>query len=89
MMFKDNYNNRVSKFITTQKPNNLKVSEVVAKVCTDKLCNCPKSEPGKISAHEPGCHIRERLRSSRYTINTSVTPRKFNDGCNLGVVLTD
>jgi hypothetical protein len=97
MMFKDNYHNRVSKFIATQKPNKVKVDEdaeaaTAAKANIRKLlCDCPGSEPGKINldifAHLPGCHIRKRLQTGRFTINTSVTPAKFNDGCSLGVVL--
>ena len=62
-----------------------------AKVNRHKICNCPRSEAGKVSAdidaHLPGCHIRERLKTGRYTVNISVTPRKITDGCSLGVAI--
>lgn len=84
------YHNRLSKFIANKKPNRLKVDDVT-KAKTGKLCHCPGSEPGKISldisTHEPGCRIRKRLQSSRFTVNTSVMSKKINDGFSLGVVL--
>jgi hypothetical protein len=62
-----------------------------AKVNPCKVCNCPGSELGKVSAdiraHLPGCHIRERLKTGRYTVNISVTPRKITDGNSLGVAI--
>jgi hypothetical protein len=77
-MSKNNYNNRLSKLIT-------------AKAKTGKLCRCPGSEPGKINldifAHEPGCWIRARLESGKYTVNTSVIPHKIIDGNYLGVAI--
>jgi hypothetical protein len=93
---KGNYHNLQDKFFATQKSNKMRVNDVAAaaaKVNAHTLCNCPESEPGKVSAdiraHQPGCHIRGKLKTGRYTVNTSVTPQKFNDGCNLGVVLGD
>jgi hypothetical protein len=87
-MFKDNYHNRVSKFIATEKPSKVKVDDV-AKANTRKLCNCPGSEPGKvkidIDEHLPGCRFRKR--SSQYATKTSVIPSKIVDGCSLGIVL--
>jgi hypothetical protein len=89
MMFKDNYHNRVSKFIATQKPNKVKVDDVAAKANTRKLCKCPRSEPEKvkidIDEHSPECRFRKR--SSRYATKTSVIPSKIVGGCSLGVVL--
>jgi hypothetical protein len=56
-----------------------------------RFCDCSNSSPGKISAdidsHEPGCNIRKKLQTGKYTTNVSVVPRKINDGCSLGVVL--
>jgi hypothetical protein len=90
-MSEDNYQNRISKFIATQKPNRVKVSDVAAKACTDKLCNCLNSEPGKIKlnieAHQYGCRFWKKTRSSRFSVNTSVVPRKINDGYGLGFVI--
>jgi hypothetical protein len=90
-MSKDSYHNRLSKFIAGQKPNNVRVSDVATKASTTKLCNCPNSEPGKITAdiyaHQTGCHIRGRLKSGRYTVNTSAIPRRISDGCSLGVAI--
>jgi hypothetical protein len=90
-MSKGNYHNRFDKFIATQMPNKVKVSDVAAKARAEKLCNCPNSEPGKITAHIrahlPGCHIRQRLKSGRYTVNTSAIPRRIIDGCSLGVAM--
>jgi hypothetical protein len=58
------------------------------KVSGKKFCKCPNSEPGKINleskAHVPGCPIRKKL--SRFVINTSVTPEKY-DGYSLGVAI--
>jgi hypothetical protein len=55
------------------------------------LCYCPHSEPGKVSAnisdHKIGCHIRKRLHTGRYTVSTSVMPKKISDGYSLGVVI--
>jgi hypothetical protein len=96
MMFKDSYHNRVSKFISTQKPNKVKANDVAAaaaavtaKANTRKLCECPGSEPGKvkidIDEHSPGCRFRKW--SSQYAMKTSVIPSKIVDGCSLGVVL--
>ncbi|MFL6359727.1 MAG: hypothetical protein ACJ71P_05995 [Nitrososphaeraceae archaeon] len=89
---KDNNFKRPLKDIVTKKPNSrVMISGIAAKVNLHKLCDCPNSESGKISAniasHEPGCHIRKRLQTGRYTTNTSVTPRKISDGCSLGVVI--
>jgi hypothetical protein len=89
-MSKGKYHNTISKLFAGKKPNRLKV-DYVAKAKTGKLCDCPCSEPGKInldiSAHEPGCWIRERLESGKYTVNTSVIPHKIIDGCSLGVAI--
>jgi hypothetical protein len=83
------YNNRLSKFIAAQKPDRLKVDDV-ARAKMGKLCDCPNSQPGKINldivAHELDCWIRKRLQSGRFTVNTSVIPKKINDGFSLGVV---
>ena len=91
VMSEDNYNNRQDKFIATQKPNKVKVSDVAAKACAEKLCNCPGSKPGIVSSdiddHEIGCHIRKRILSGRYGVNTSVIPRKIHDGYSLGVAI--
>jgi hypothetical protein len=76
-----------------KKPNSSRViiSGVAAKVNLHKLCDCPNSEPGKVSAdisdHEIGCHIRKRILTGRYTVSTSVIPRKISDGCSLGVAI--
>jgi hypothetical protein len=88
-MSENYYHNRFHKHIAIQSPNKLKVDDV-AKADLRKLCDCPNSEPGKvkldIEAHQHGCHFRKKLQSGQFTTNTSVTPAKFNDGCNLGVV---
>ena len=89
---KDNNFKRPLKDIVTKKPNSrVMISGIAAKVNLHKLCDCPNSESGKISAniasHEPGCHIRKRLQTGRYTTNTSLTPIKISDGCSLGVVI--
>jgi hypothetical protein len=67
------------------------VGRVVTKVNLHKICNCPGSEPGKVNAdirtHLPGCHIRERLKSGRYTVHTSAIPRRITDGCSLGLAI--
>jgi hypothetical protein len=91
------YHNRLSKFTAGQKPNpnpnRTKVSDIVAaaKASITKLCNCPKREPGKVSsdidAHLPGCHIRKRLQSGQYTINTSAIPHRISSWYGLGIVL--
>ena len=77
-MSEGNYHNRISKFIA-------------AKAKTGKLCRYPDSEPGKInldiSADDSGCWIRERLESGKYTVKTSVIPRKIIDGNSLGVAI--
>ena len=91
-MSEGNYNNRLSKFIAAQKPNRLKVDDVAkANANTTKLCDCPGSEPGKINldiyAHLSGCWIRKRLQSGRFIVNTSVLPRRINDGYGLGVAI--
>lgn len=56
-----------------------------------RLCDCPNSSPGKIStdtdAHEPGCHIRKKLQTGRYTTNTSVIPSQINDGYSLRLAI--
>jgi hypothetical protein len=89
VMSEDIYNNRFDKYIATKKPD----IDAAAKVDAHKLCNCPHSEPGKINldiyAHLPGCHIRKKLQTGRFTINTSVTPAKFTDGCSLGIALSE
>jgi hypothetical protein len=89
-MSKGSYHNRSHKFIAAEKPNR-RVMISAVKVNLHKLCDCPNSEPGKVStdtgAHEPGCHIQKRLQTGRYTVNTSVTPRRLNDGYGLGIVL--
>ncbi len=81
-----NHHNRLSKYIAG---NKVKVSDVAATAYTDKLCNCPNSEPGKvkidIDEHLPGCRFRKR--SSRYAMKTSVIPSKIVDGCSLGIAL--
>jgi hypothetical protein len=90
-MSEDNYHNRISKFIAAGKSNRVIIGGIIAKVNLHKFCDCPNSEPGKIradiGAHLPDCPIRERLQSGRYTVDTSVTPNKFNDGYSLGVAL--
>lgn len=69
-----------------------RAADAAAKANTGKLCNCPNSEPSKInldiSAHKSDCWIRKRLQTKGYIVDTSVEPRKFNDGYSLGVVLT-
>jgi hypothetical protein len=69
----------------------VKVSDVAAKACTDKLCNCHSSKPGIISSelsdHEIGCRIRKRILTGQYTTKTSVIPSKIRDGCSLGVAI--
>jgi hypothetical protein len=90
-VFKGNNSNQSDKDIVT-KPSNVEVEvDDAAKANTPKLCDCPGSKPGKINldiyAHLPGCHIRKRLQSGRFTINTSVNPRRISDGFSLGVVL--
>jgi hypothetical protein len=84
------YNNRLSKLIAAQKPTRSRYDDV-AKAKTGKLCDCPNSQPGKINldifAHEPGCWIRERLESGKYTVNTSVIPHKIIDGNSLEVAI--
>jgi hypothetical protein len=97
MMFKDSYHNRVSKFIATQKPNNVKVNDVAtaaavtAKANARRLCNCPSSEPGKVkidvNEHVPACRFWKRSSSSRYGTKTFVIPSEIRDGCSLGIVL--
>ena len=89
---KDNNSEQSHKDIVTKKPNSrVMISGVAANVNLRKLCDCPNSEPGKVNTdigvHEPGCHIRKRLQTGRYMVNTSVTPQKFNDGCSLGVAI--
>jgi hypothetical protein len=72
------YHNRLSK-------------RIAAKVNPNKLCDCPSSELGKVSSdtrdHETGCHIRKRILTGRYGDDTSVIPRKINDGYSLGVMV--
>jgi hypothetical protein len=55
-----------------------------------RFCECHDSSPGKIStdidSHEPGCHIRKKLQTGRYTVSTSVIPKEIRDGFVLGVV---
>jgi hypothetical protein len=52
------------------------------------LCACPNSKLGivnlDISAHLPGCWIRKKLLTERFTVDTSVT-QEINDGYCLGV----
>lgn len=54
-----------------------------------RRCKCPSADPGKIvidiSAHLPGCWLRKRLLSKRFTIDTSAIPSECNDGYQLGV----
>jgi hypothetical protein len=56
-------------------------------------CCCPGSKPGIINidplAHLPNCRIRKKLVTGRFTMNTSVVPTKFNDGCELAVALAE
>jgi len=56
-----------------------------------KLCNCRGSEPEKVSCdvrdHEIRCHIRKRILSGHYTTNTSVLPKRIDDGYCLGVII--
>jgi hypothetical protein len=80
------------KVIVTKKPSRVMIyDDVAAKTNTGKLCGCRYSEPGKVSldtgAHESGCHIRKRLLTGRFTVDTSVTPRKITDRYGLGVAL--
>jgi hypothetical protein len=93
---KDNSSEHSHKDIVTKekKPSRVMIygdSIIAAKANTHRLCNCPNSEPGKISldicAHESDCWIRKRLLTKHYTVETSVTPEKFNDGYMLGVVV--
>lgn len=93
-VFKDNNSEQSDKVIVAEKPSRMIIYHNVAaaaKANTSKLCDCHNSEPGKISldifAHESGCHIRKRLQTGRYTVNTSVTPRKISDGFSLGVAI--
>jgi hypothetical protein len=97
-MSKSNYHNRFDKDIVIQKPAKLKVDEDAAAAAAKAnirklLCDCPGSEPGKINldiyVHLPNCHIRKKLQTGTFTVNTSVTPGKFTDGCSLGVVLEE
>ena len=57
-----------------------------------RLCLCPGSQPGKIivqaSAHELTCSFRKRLAVKGFTVDTSVTPKKFTGGFGLGVALS-
>jgi hypothetical protein len=89
-LVKDNNSKQSDKVIVTQKPNIVKVDDV-AKAKTAKRCDCPNSEPGKvkldIEAHQYGCHFRKKLQTGQFTVNTSVTPKKINDGYSLGIVL--
>jgi hypothetical protein len=86
-MYERIFNNRLSKHIVSKNA----FAAAAAKANGRKLCDCPNSEPGKINldinAHLGGCNIRKKLQSGRFTMNTSVTPSKFTDGCNLGVAL--
>lgn len=70
--------------------NKVRVDDV-AKASTDRLCNCPGSEPGKvkidIDEHLLGCRYRKR--SFRYTSKTLAIPNKILDGCSWGVVLRE
>jgi hypothetical protein len=56
-------------------------------------CKCKNANPspGTVSldpkAHEIGCHIRKNI--LRYTLDTRVTPDKWNDGYRLGVATFD
>jgi hypothetical protein len=90
-MSEDNYHNPQHKFIAVDKKLNSAMTSDTAKVNAHKLCYCPSSEPGKINmdiyAHCPGCRIRKRLQTGKFTINTSVTPDKFSDGCSLAVAI--
>jgi hypothetical protein len=98
-VFKDNSSEQSHKDIVTEKKpsrvmiygDDVAAAAAAAKANTCKLCDCPNSEPGKINldiyAHLLGCHIRKRLQTGRFTVNTSITPKKINDGYNLGVVL--
>ncbi len=86
-MYERIFNNRLSKHIAFKNV----AAAAATKVNAHKLCHCPGSEPGKINldinGHLSGCHIRKKLQTGRFTTNTSVTPSKFTDGCNLGLVL--
>jgi hypothetical protein len=90
-LFKDNISNQSDNDIVAQIPNKLKLDDIAVKSRTTKLCNCPNSEPGKVSSdlrdHESGCHIRKRISTGRFGVNTSVVPQKISDGYGLGVVL--
>ena len=92
-MSKDNNSNLSDKDIATQKPNSkrIKISDVAAKASTARLCNCLGSKPGIVNsdiyAHEPRCRFRKKIASGRYTVSTSVMPRRLNDGYGLGVVI--
>jgi hypothetical protein len=60
-----------------------------AKADARKLCDCPRSEPGKIKI-DSGEHLlkcRFRKRSIRYATKFSVVPNEIRDGCSLGVAL--
>jgi hypothetical protein len=90
-MYRDKYHNPKDNFFAIQRPDNKVNVDDVAKANPCKICNCPGSEPGKVSAdmhaHQPSCHIRGRLKSGRYTVNTSAIPRRINEGCSLGVAI--
>ena len=57
--------NQQDKFIVAKKKPNCEIASDAAKVNSHKLCDCPRSEPGKINldifSHSSGCHIRKRL----------------------------
>jgi hypothetical protein len=83
----------IKDIVTTKnrKPNKAKVSDVAAKACTGKLCNCPNNEPGKIKLnieyHQYGCRFWKKIWSGLFAVNTSVVPPKIKDGYGLGVVI--
>lgn len=66
---------------------------VAARTSATKLCNCPRSEPGKVSIdpndHLYGCRFLRRAWSSRYGTKMLVVPGKIRDGYSLGVVMRE
>ena len=62
-----------------------------AKTTSEVRCGCPSSETGiikcDVSEHEANCWVRKKLVSKKYITDTSVTPKRFVDGYNLGVAI--
>jgi hypothetical protein len=62
-----------------------------AKANSNKLCDCPYSELGKVKIdpdeHLQGCRFYKRSRSSKFGTKRLVIPDQIRDGCSLGIVL--